>query len=191
MFRTSQCTASIARRFVTRAARPTTRLLSSSATVPFNHDSEEASFHAFGGSYDWSDPLQFRDELTEEEVAIWDAAHSFCQGELQPLILEANRHEKTLDHDLMRKMGQVGLLGSTIPTQYGGAGLAYVSYGLIATEVERVDSSYRSAMSVQSSLVMYPIYAYGTESMKKKYLPELASGNFIGCFGLTVRTNTR
>lgn len=101
------------------------------------------------------------------------------------MIVEANRHEKTLDHGLMRKMGEVGLLGATVPSEYGGSGLGYVSYGLLATEVERVDSAYRSAMSVQSSLVMHPIFEYGTEEMRRKFLPELASGNFIGCFGLT------
>lgn len=153
-----------------------------------HEDHDEHHVNAFGGpGYDWIDPFRFRDQLSEEEVAVWDAARSFCQGELQPIILEANRHEKTLDHDLMKKMGEVGLLGATIPCEYGGVGLGYVSYGLLATEVERVDSSYRSAMSVQSSLVMYPIYAYGTEQMKRKYLPELASGNIVGCFGLTVR----
>lgn len=156
------------------------------------HDHEHAPvFHAFGEKYDWVDPFRFREQLSDEEVAVWDAARSFCQGELQPIILEANRYEKTCDHALMRKMGDVGLLGATIPTKYGGAGLGYVSYGLIATEVERVDSAYRSAMSVQSSLVMYPIYAYGTEEMKQKYLPELASGDLVGCFGLTVRWHTR
>ena len=98
----------------------------------------------------------------------------------------ANRNEEFLDHALMKQMGGLGLLGPTIPEKYGGAGLSYVSYGLIATEVERVDSAYRSAMSVQSSLVMHPIYAYGSEMQKRKYLPELAAGNLIGCFGLTV-----
>jgi len=112
-------------------------------------------------------------------------AHAFCQQELLPTIVQAHRHEKTLDHGMMQEMGRVGLLGATIPLEYGGSGLGYVSYGLLATEVERVDSGYRSAMSVQSSLVMFPIFEYGTEAMKKKYLPELASGRMIGCFGLT------
>jgi glutaryl-CoA dehydrogenase len=161
------------------------RFLSTYSLEEQHHAPGEEHVTAFGGSYDWADPFLFRSQLEEEEVAVWDAARSFCQGELQPLILEANRHEKTLDHELMKKMGDVGLLGPTIPEQYGGSGLGYVSYGLIATEVERVDSSYRSAMSVQSSLVMYPIFAYGTEEMKRKYLPELARGNLIGCFGLT------
>ena len=141
---------------------------------------------AFGGNqYNWQDPLLFRQLLTDEEIAVWDMAHSFCQEELQSRILLANRHERTLDHALMQEMGTVGLLGATIPVEYGGSGLGYVSYGLLATEVERVDSGYRSAMSVQSSLVMYPIYAYGTEAMRRKYLPELAAGRWVGCFGLT------
>lgn len=141
--------------------------------------------HAFGGKYQWEDPLLFRGLLTEEERNVWDMAHSFCQQELQPHVLMANRNEETMDHALMQEMGKVGLLGATIPSQYGGAGLGYVSYGLLATEVERVDSGYRSAMSVQSSLVMYPIYKYGSEEHRRKYLPELAAGNLVGCFGLT------
>jgi glutaryl-CoA dehydrogenase len=124
-------------------------------------------------------------QLTEEECNVWDMAHAFCQQELQPRILLANRNEETFDHAMMQELGRVGLLGATLPERYGGAGLGYVSYGLLTTEVERVDSGYRSAMSVQSSLVMYPIYQYGTEEMKRKYLPELAAGNLVGCFGLT------
>lgn len=185
MYLTARCTASVT------ARRSFRRVFSTYSLEEHLHDGAAEEHHAvtaFGGTYDWADPLSFRSQLEDEEVAVWDAAQAFCQGELQPLILDANRHEHTLDHALMKKMGEVGLLGATIPTEYGGVGLGYVSYGLIATEVERVDSSYRSAMSVQSSLVMYPIYAYGTEAMKQKYLPELASGNFIGCFGLTVRT---
>jgi len=135
--------------------------------------------------FSYQDPLSFTSLLTEEEIAIQNSAHNFCQSELQPQILLANRHEDTLGHEQMKSMGEMGMLGSTIPERYGGAGLSYVSYGLIATEVERVDSSYRSAMSVQSSLVMYPIYAFGSEDMKRKYLPELAQGNLVGCFGLT------
>lgn len=139
----------------------------------------------FSASYDWKDPFRLRGQLSDVENAVRDSAHDFCQNELQPLIVEANRHEKTLERDLLRKMGAVGLLGATIPEEYGGAGLGYVSYGLLAMEVERVDSAYRSVMSVQSSLVMHPIHEYGTEAMRKKFLPELASGNFVGCFGLT------
>lgn len=157
----------------------------STANTIDDHDAEEIMVHAFGGSYQWEDPFLFRNQLTEEERNVWDMASAFCQQELQPTILMANRHEKTMGHELMQEMGQVGLLGATIPTQYGGSGLGYVAYGLLATEVERVDSGYRSAMSVQSSLVMYPIYKYGTEDMRRKFLPELASGRMIGCFGLT------
>ena len=127
-------------------------------------------------------------QLNEEERAVVDAARDFCDSELMPRILEMNRHERTSRDDIreiMRMMGGVGFLGSTLPEKYGGAGLGYVSYGLLAGEVERVDSGFRSAMSVQSSLVMFPIYAYATEAIKRKYLPELASGNLIGCFGLT------
>jgi glutaryl-CoA dehydrogenase len=127
----------------------------------------------------------------DTQVAVQEAAHTFCQQELQPNILLSNRHEITFNHDDMQKMGDMGFLGSTIPESYGGAGLNYVSYGLIATEVERVDSSYRSAMSVQSSLVMHPIHAFGNETLKKKYLPELAKGKLVGCFGLTVSERER
>ncbi|EED90951.1 precursor of hydrogenase glutaryl-coa dehydrogenase [Thalassiosira pseudonana CCMP1335] len=156
------------------------------ATV--HHDDDESlptRKSSFGGKFEWDDALQFKDLLTDEEIAIQEAANSFCQQELQPQILLANRNEVHFNHNDMRKMGEMGLLGPTIPEYYGCAGLGYVSYGLIATEVERVDSSYRSAMSVQSSLVMHPIYAFGSEEMKKKYLPELAQGHFVGCFGLT------
>jgi glutaryl-CoA dehydrogenase len=156
------------------------------ASVP--HESEDEppkQKNSFGGKFDWEDPLNFKSLLTDEEAAIQEAANSFCQQELQPQILMANRNETAFNHNDMRKMGEMGLLGPTIPEHYGGSGLGYVSYGLIATEVERVDSSYRSAMSVQSSLVMHPIYAFGSEEMKMKYLPELASGSMVGCFGLT------
>lgn len=140
----------------------------------------------FGGRYQWDDPFLFREtQLTEEERQVWDMAHAFCQQELQPQVLHANRHEDSLDKAGMQALGSVGLLGATIPEEYGGSGLGYVSYGLLATEVERVDSGYRSAMSVQSSLVMYPIYQYGSEPQRRKYLPELAAGNLVGCFGLT------
>lgn len=150
-------------------------------------DGDDEIFNAFGGkeSYNWEDPLRFESLLTDEERTIYDAATAFCQGELLPGIVEANRHEITLDHAMMQEMGNVGMLGATLPEKYGGAGLGYVSYGLLATAVEAVDSSYRSAMSVQSSLVMYPIYAYANEEIRRKYLPELAAGRMIGCFGLT------
>lgn len=135
-------------------------------------------------TFKWDDPFLLNDQLTDEEKMIRDAARKYCQDKLQPRILEANRHE-IFHTEIMDEMGSLGFLGSTIPEEYGGAGLNHVAYGLIAREVERVDSGYRSAMSVQSSLVMYPIYTYGTEAQRKKYLPNLASGKTIGCFGLT------
>ncbi|MBL8063037.1 MAG: acyl-CoA dehydrogenase [Anaerolineales bacterium] len=135
-------------------------------------------------TFKWEDPFLFNDQLTDEERMIRDTARKFCQDKLMPRILEANRHE-IFHREIMNEMGTMGFLGSTIPEEYGGADLNHVAYGLIAREVERVDSGYRSAMSVQSSLVMYPIYTYGTEEQRKKYLPKLASGESIGCFGLT------
>jgi glutaryl-CoA dehydrogenase len=135
-------------------------------------------------NFKWDDPFLLNDQLTDEERMIRDAARKYCQDKLQPRILEANRHE-VFHREIMDEMGSLGFLGSTIPEDYGGAGLNHVAYGLIAREVERVDSGYRSAMSVQSSLVMYPILAYGTEDQRKKYLPKLATGEWIGCFGLT------
>ena len=135
-------------------------------------------------AYNWEDPFRLEDQLTEEEKMVRDSARAYCQGELMEGIVEANRNEK-FDRSIMTDMGELGLLGPTIDPAYGGAGLGYVSYGLIAREVERVDSSYRSAMSVQSSLVMGPINDWGTEEQKKKYLPELATGKLVGCFGLT------
>ena len=134
--------------------------------------------------FDWEDPFFLDDQLTEEEIAIRDAARDYCQEKLMPRVLEANRHEK-FDREIMNEMGALGLLGATLPENYGCAGANYTTYGLIAREVERVDSGYRSAMSVQSSLVMHPIYAYGTEEQRKKYLPKLATGEWVGCFGLT------
>jgi glutaryl-CoA dehydrogenase len=132
----------------------------------------------------WEDPLLLDAQLTAEERMIRDAARDYCQSTLMPRVQNAFRHEKT-DVAIFREMGGMDLLGPTIPVEYGGAGLNYVSYGLVAREVERVDSGYRSMMSVQSSLVMLPIFEFGTEAQKQKYLPKLASGEWIGCFGLT------
>jgi len=134
-------------------------------------------------SFDWEDPFLLRDQLTDEERMVTDSARQFFQKELMPGILEANRNEN-FDRNIMRQMGEMGLLGVTIEG-YGCAGLSSVAYGLIAKEVEAVDSGYRSAMSVQSSLVMHPIWAYGTEEQREKYLPKLATGEYVGCFGLT------
>ncbi|MEQ6889518.1 acyl-CoA dehydrogenase [Halomonas sp. CS7] len=131
----------------------------------------------------WDDPFRLIDQLSEEERMVRQTAHDYCQEKLLPRVLEANRHEH-FDREIMNEMGELGLLGATIDG-YGGAGLNYVSYGLIAREVERVDSGYRSAMSVQSSLVMYPIHAFGSEAQREKYLPRLASGEWVGAFGLT------
>ena len=135
-------------------------------------------------AFQWDDPFHLDQQLTEDERAIRDAAHAYCQDKLAPRVLEMFRHEKT-DVSIFREMGELGLLGPTIPTEYGGAGLNYVSYGLVAREIERVDSGYRSMASVQSSLVMVPINEFGSEAQKQKYLPKLASGEYIGCFGLT------
>ena len=135
-------------------------------------------------TFNWSDPLLLDEQLSEDERMIRDAARDYCQGRLAPRIQDAFRQETT-DPGIFREMGEIGLLGPTIPPEYGGAGLNYVSYGLIAREIERVDSGYRSMMSVQSSLVMVPIFDFGTEAQKQKYLPKLASGEWIGCFGLT------
>ena len=134
--------------------------------------------------FDWKDPLHLSEQLTDDERMIRDTAAQYAQKKLAPRVLEAFRSEHT-DPAIFREMGQIGLLGVTIPEEYGGSGLNYVSYGLIAREVERVDSGYRSMMSVQSSLVMVPILEFGTEDTKQKYLPKLASGELIGCFGLT------
>jgi len=134
-------------------------------------------------AFDWADPLLLDDALTEEERMVRDSARAYCQEKLLPRVLEANRHER-FDREIMNEMGALGFLGATIEG-YGCAGVNYVSYGLIAREVERVDSGYRSAMSVQSSLVMHPIYAFGSETQRQKYLPKLASGEWVGCFGLT------
>jgi len=137
----------------------------------------KASFH-------WEDPLLLEQQLNEDERMVRDAARAYAQDRLAPRILEAFRHEKT-DPAIFLEMGELGLLGATLPAEYGGAGLNYVCYGLIAREIERVDAGYRSMLSVQSSLVMLPIYAFGSEAQRRKYLPKLASGEWIGCFGLT------
>ena len=135
-------------------------------------------------AFQWADPFLLDQQLTDDERMIRDAAAAYCQDKLAPRVLEAFRHEKT-DPAIFREMGELGLLGPTIPEQYGGPGLNYVAYGLIAREIERVDSGYRSMASVQSSLVMVPIYEFGTEGQRQKYLPKLATGEWIGCFGLT------
>lgn len=135
-------------------------------------------------SFNWEDPLLLDQQLTEEERMVRDSARQYCQDKLMPRVLNSFRNEQT-DVEIFREMGELGLLGATIPEEYGGSGLNYVCYGLIAREVERVDSGYRSMMSVQSSLVMVPINEFGSEEQKQKYLPKLASGEHIGCFGLT------
>ena len=132
----------------------------------------------------WDDPFLLDDQLSDEERLIRDSARSFAQDRLMPGVVEANRHER-FDRRIMNEMGAAGFLGATLPEKYGCAGVSYTSYGLVAREIERVDSGYRSAMSVQSSLVMYPIYAYGTERHRERFLPGLASGELVGCFGLT------
>ncbi|KEA08087.1 acyl-CoA dehydrogenase [Rhizobium rhizogenes] len=134
--------------------------------------------------FDWADPFRLVEQLNDDERMVLDTAHAYAQEKLAPRVLDAFRHEKT-DPSIFREMGELGLLGPTIAPEYGGAGLGYVAYGLIAREVERVDSGYRSMMSVQSSLVMVPIDAFGSEAQKQKYLPKLATGEWIGCFGLT------
>ena len=135
-------------------------------------------------SFQWDDPFLLQQQLSEDERMIEEAARAYCQDKLLTRVTEAFRHEKT-DPAIFREMGELGLLGPTIPAEYGGPGLSYVAYGLIAREVERVDSGYRSMMSVQSSLVMLPIFEFGTEGQRQKYLPKLATGEWIGCFGLT------
>lgn len=134
--------------------------------------------------FQWQDPFLLDQQLTEDERQVRDAAQAYCQDKLQSRVLKAFR-EESFDREIMNEMGEMGLLGCTVAEEYGGAGMGHVAYGLIAREVERVDSGYRSAMSVQSSLVMYPIEAYGSEAQKQKYLPRLASGEMVGCFGLT------
>jgi glutaryl-CoA dehydrogenase len=136
------------------------------------------------GRFDWEDAFRLEDQLTEDERMLRDAARAYAQDKLQSRVIKAFADEET-DPAIFREMGEMGLLGVTVPEEYGGLGASYVAYGLVAREVERVDSGYRSMMSVQSSLVMYPIYAYGSEEQRMKYLPKLASGEYIGCFGLT------
>ncbi len=146
--------------------------------------SRNARSQGTGAVFRWDDPLRFDDQLTEDERLIRDSARAYAQDKLLPRIIDAYLEEKT-DRAIFAEMGALGLLGVTIPEPYGGAGAGYVSYGLVAREIERVDSGFRSMMSVQSSLTMYPIYAYGDETQRRKYLPRLASGEWVGCFGLT------
>ncbi len=147
---------------------------------PHLHPKDNPSLSRFN----WEDPLLLDGQLTDEERMLRDSARAYAQGKLQPRVINAYRNEKT-DPEIFTEMGEMGLLGVTVPEEYGGLGAGYVAYGLIAREIERVDSGYRSMMSVQSSLVMYPIYAYGSEEIRQKYLPKLASGEWIGCFALT------
>ena len=139
---------------------------------------------ARGAGFDWSDPLRLDEQLSDEERMVRDSAHEYAQDKLMTRVLMANRNED-FDREILREMGALGLLGSTLPGKYGCAEVSHVAYGLIAREIERVDSGYRSAMSVQSSLVMHPIHAYGTEAQRERFLPGLASGELVGCFGLT------
>ncbi|MDE0985603.1 MAG: acyl-CoA dehydrogenase [Yoonia sp.] len=150
-----------------------------------NNTSETpAGFGPDLGPFDWADPMRLEDQLSEDERMLRDAAAAFAQDKLAPIVTAANR-EATVDPSIFAQMGEIGLLGLTVPEEYGGLGASYVTYGLVAREVERIDSGYRSMMSVQSSLVMYPIHAYGSEEQRIKYLPGLAAGSLIGCFGLT------
>jgi glutaryl-CoA dehydrogenase len=137
-----------------------------------------------GVPFEWNDPFRLSEQISEEESLIRDSARSYAQEQLLPRVTEAYLQERT-DREIFREYGSLGLLGVTLPTQYGGAGASYIAYGLVAREIERVDSGYRSMLSVQSSLVMHPIYAYGTEEQRQRYLPKLASGDQVGCFGLT------
>jgi glutaryl-CoA dehydrogenase len=151
---------------------------------PEARNSAEAHPSAHKAVFRWDDPLRFDDQLNEDERLIRDTARAYAQDRLLPRVIEAYMEEKT-DRAIFAEMGELGLLGVTLPDAYGGAGANYVSYGLVAREIERVDSGFRSMMSVQSSLVMYPIYAYGDEAQRRKYLPKLARGEWVGCFGLT------
>ncbi|MEO1264946.1 MAG: acyl-CoA dehydrogenase family protein, partial [Pseudomonadota bacterium] len=147
-------------------------------------DSSPALKAASRGAFDWSDPFLLEDQLTQEERMIRDTAREYAQSKLMPRVTDAYLNE-TIDRSIISEMGEVGLLGVTIPDAYGGSGAGYVAYGLVAREIERVDSGYRSMNSVQSSLVMYPINAYGSDAQKEKYLPKLVTGEWVGCFGLT------
>ncbi|WP_246745800.1 acyl-CoA dehydrogenase [Ciceribacter sp. L1K22] len=149
-----------------------------------HHSATPEQARAKMAPFDWADPFMLEDQLSDEERMIRDTARAYCQDKLMSRVTEANRHE-IFHREIMSEMGELGLLGPTIPEEFGGVGANYVSYGLVAREVERVDSGYRSAMSVQSSLVMHPIFAYGTDEQRAKYLPKLASGEWVGCFGLT------
>ena len=133
-------------------------------------------------NFNWQDSMFLESQLSGEEKLIRDTAHEYCQEHLAPRVLMANRNE-TFDRNIMTELGELGLLGPTLPEKYGGSGVNYVSYGLIAREIERIDSGYRSAMSVQSSLVIHPIHSYGSEAQKSKYLPKLLNGEWVGCFG--------
>ncbi|WP_249116720.1 acyl-CoA dehydrogenase [Ciceribacter sp. L1K23] len=149
-----------------------------------HHSATPEQARAKMAPFDWADPFMLEDQLSDEERMIRDTARAYCQDKLMSRVTEANRHE-IFHREIMSEMGELGLLGPTIPEEFGGVGANYVSYGLVAREVERVDSGYRSAMSVQSSLVMHPIFAYGTDEQRAQYLPKLASGEWVGCFGLT------
>jgi len=157
--------------------------MSADTQIP-HHQATPESARAKPARMSWEDPFLLDQQLTDEERMVRDSARAYCQEKLGARVVNANRHE-VFDREIMNEMGELGLLGATIPEQYGGVGANYVSYGLVAREVEAIDSGYRSAMSVQSSLVMHPIFAYGTEEQRNKYLPKLASGEWIGCFGLT------
>lgn len=155
-----------------------------SSPRPANQSPTAATASGKAGTFAWEDPLLLDDQLTEEERLVRDTARNYAQDKLMPRIRDANRHE-IFHREIMDEMGELGLLGSTLPEEYGCAGLNHVCYGLVAREIERVDSGYRSTLSVQSSLVMHPIHAYGTEEQRRKYLPKLATGEILGCFGLT------
>jgi glutaryl-CoA dehydrogenase len=174
----------IASRRESRLRRPKVPILEYPTMTQLAEKQPSKSHQIKDAAFKWDDPLDLESELTEEERLVRDSARDYCQEKLFPRVLQAYRNEQ-YDPAVIREMGALGLLGSTIPEEYGGAGLGYVAYGLIAREVERVDSGYRSAMSVQSSLVMHPIYAYGSEAQRRKYLPKLATGEMVGCFGLT------